>query len=50
MLATEYLWIVHHHWQPITRPQPVMLKILPIMFLRSAQKLAHYDHHYAHES
>ena len=32
------------------RPQPIMLKILPIMLLSSAQKLTHYAQCYAHES
>ena len=33
-----------------SRPRPIMLKILPIMFLSSAQKLAYYAQYYAHES
>jgi len=30
------------------RPQPIMLKFLPIMLLSSAQKLTHYAQYYAH--
>ena len=29
------------------RPRPVILKILPIMLLSSAQKIAHYAQYYA---
>jgi len=32
----------------LTRPQPIMLKFLPIMFLSSAQKVTHYAQYYAH--
>ena len=31
------------------RPQPIMLKILPIMLLSSAQKIAHCALYYAHK-
>ena len=34
----------------ISRPWPIMLEILPIMFLSSAQEIAHYAQYYAHES
>ena len=30
-------------------PRPIMLKILPIMLLSSAQKIAHYAQYYAHK-
>ena len=30
------------------RPQPIMLKFLPIMLLSSAQKVTHYAQYYAH--
>ena len=31
----------------VARPRPIMLKILPIMLLSSAQKIAHYAQYYA---
>ena len=31
------------------RPWPIMLKVLPIMLLSSAQKIAHYAQYYAHK-
>ena len=30
------------------KPRPIMLKILPIMLLSSAQKVTHYAQYYAH--
>ena len=31
------------------RPRPIMLKILPIVLLSRAQKIAHYAQYYAHK-
>ena len=36
--------------QNVIRPQAIMLKILPIMLLNSAQKIAHWGQYYANES
>ena len=33
----------------LARPWLIMLKILPIMLLSSAQKIAHYAQQYAHK-
>ena len=39
-------WILLIQKRMKYRPWTIMLKILPIMLLSSAQKIAHYDHKY----
>ena len=45
-LATAYSCMDRARIGLINRPWPIMLKILPIMLLSNAQKIAHYAHEY----